>query len=56
MDSVFLDNQLMDEMFKPSQDENPSQFFIASLIFWRVGRLSVRICIGQLLRRISMFT
>ena len=28
MDSVFLDNQLMDEMFKPSQDENPSQFFI----------------------------
>ena len=28
MDSVFLDNQLMDEMFKTSQDENPSQFFI----------------------------
>ena len=29
MDSVFLDNQLMDEMFKTSQDENPSQFFIS---------------------------
>lgn len=29
MDSVFLDNQLLDEMFKPSQDENPSQFFIS---------------------------
>ena len=29
MDSVFLDNQLMDEMFKGSQDENPSQFFIS---------------------------
>lgn len=28
MDSVFLDNQLMDEMFKTSSDENPSQFFI----------------------------
>ena len=28
MDSVFLDNQLMDEMFKTSPDENPSQFFI----------------------------
>lgn len=29
MDSVFLDNQIMDEMFKTSQDENPSQFFIS---------------------------
>ena len=29
MDSVFLDNQLMDGMFKTSQDENPSQFFIS---------------------------
>ena len=29
MDSVFLDNQLMDEIFKTSQDENPSQFFIS---------------------------
>lgn len=29
MGSVFLDNQLMDEMFKTSQDENPSQFFIS---------------------------
>lgn len=29
MDSVFLDNQLMDEMFRTSQDENPSQFFIS---------------------------
>lgn len=29
MDSVFLDNQLMDEMFKTSQDENPGQFFIS---------------------------
>lgn len=29
MDSVFLDNQLMDEMFKTSQDGNPSQFFIS---------------------------
>ena len=29
MDSVFLDNQLMDEMFKPSQELNPSQFFIS---------------------------
>ena len=29
MDIVFLDNQLMDEMFKTSQDENPSQFFIS---------------------------
>src|SRR5574344_2443832 len=29
MDSVFLDNQLMDEMFKTSQDQNPSQFFIS---------------------------
>lgn len=29
MDSVFLDNQLMDEMFKTSQDENPSQLFIS---------------------------
>lgn len=29
MDSVFLDNQLMDEMFKTSQDKNPSQFFIS---------------------------
>lgn len=28
MDSVFLDNQLMDKMFKTSSDENPSQFFI----------------------------
>lgn len=29
MDSVFLDNQLMDEMFKTSQDGNTSQFFIS---------------------------
>ena len=29
MDRYFLDNQLMDEMFKTSQDENPSQFFIS---------------------------
>lgn len=29
MDSVFLDNQLMDEMFKTSSDGNLSQFFIS---------------------------
>lgn len=28
MDSVFIDNNLMDEMFKTSPEENPSQFFI----------------------------
>ena len=29
MDSVFLDNQLMDEMFKSNPEESPSQFFIS---------------------------
>lgn len=29
MDSIFIDNQLMDDMFKTPQDENPSQFFIS---------------------------
>ena len=65
MDSVFLDNQLMDEMFKTSQDENPSQFFISFInllegwktkcknLHWAAPKKSIHVYLDEFLGVIS---
>lgn len=65
MDSVFIDNQLMDEMFKTSQDENPSQFFISFInllegwktkcknLHWAAPKKNIHVCLDEFLDVIS---
>ena len=65
MDSVFLDNQLMDEMFKGSQDENPSQLFIRFInllegwktkcknLHWAAPKKNIHVCLDEFLDVIS---
>ena len=67
MDSVFLDNQLMDEMFKPSQDENPSQFFISFInllegwktkcknLHWAAPKKNIHVYLDEFLDIISYY-
>lgn len=65
MDSVFLDNQLMDEMFKTSSDENPSQFFIRFInllegwktkcknLHWSAPKMNIHVHLDEFLGVIS---
>lgn len=67
MDSVFLDNQLMDEMFKSNPEESPSQFFISFInllegwktkcknLHWAAPKKNIHVYLDEFLEVLSEY-
>lgn len=67
MDSVFLDNQLMDEMFKSNPEESPTQFFISFInllegwktkcknLHWAAPKKNIHVYLDEFLEILSEY-
>lgn len=67
MDSVFIDNQLMDEMFKSNPEESPSQLFISFInllegwktkcknLHWAAPKKNIHVYLDEFLEILSEY-